>query len=136
MWTEKATTGVYGARDIKAAINSPDINRARVALIRLKWLMGARKYMKVSAIKTIFKKQKERIGTILDELDTELTKQPAAPGFTAWKKQGLKAYWDAYMNEKFRTAKSRGEGDMDTYLTMMNLKWVKVCLLLPFWERG
>jgi hypothetical protein len=137
MWADKTTTGVYGARDVKAAINSADINKARVALIRLKWLMGARKYMKVTAIKNIFKKQKERIGDILDDLDTALTTQPAAPGFTAWQKQGLKAYWDAYMNEKFKTAKSRVESDMDNYLILMNLKWgPKVCLLLVLWERG
>jgi hypothetical protein len=124
MFSDKTTTGAYGAKDIKGEINSRDIDRARAALVRLKWLMGVRMYMRHKNIKAIFKTQKERIGTVLDALDTSLESNPQ-PGLAAWKKQGLKAYWNSYMDEKFKTANTRCENDMTTYLTLMNTKWGK-----------
>jgi hypothetical protein len=111
MFSDKSTTGVYGARNIKAEINSRNIVNARAALIRLKWLMGARSYMRHPDIEKIFKTQKERIGTVLEALDTSLESNPL-PGLAVWKKQGLKAYWDSYTDEKFETATKRCENDM------------------------
>lgn len=40
-------------------------------------------------------------------------------------KQGLKALWDEYMEERFVTAKSRSEHDMHKYLRLIEGKWSK-----------
>jgi hypothetical protein len=154
MWTTKTTPGVYGdktRREVKGK-GKPDkistgmtdlivgtnagkgipqtrstVDSARQAYLKLKWLLAARLYVKNPEIKAIFKKQKERIGDVLDLLDTEMEKQPktknAGVVMGAWKKQGLKALWDEYMEEKFKTAKSRSEHDMDKYLRLMEGKW-------------
>ena len=55
---------------------APDVDKAREALMSLKYLMGARKYMRNPKIADIFKKQKNRIGEMLDKLDKELAKHP------------------------------------------------------------
>jgi hypothetical protein len=153
MWTTKTTPGVYGdktRREVKGK-GKPDkistgmtdlivgtnagkgipqtrstVDSARQAYLKLKWLLAARLYVKNPEIKAIFKKQKERIGDVLDLLDTEMEKQPKTKNgnkLGAWKKQGLKALWDQYMEEKFTTAKSRSKHDMDKYLRLLEGKW-------------
>ena len=105
----------------------PTIDSARQAYLKLKWLLAARLYVKNPEIKAIFKKQKERIGDVLDLLDTEMQNRPKTNNkgevMGAWEKQGLKALWDEYMEEKFATAKSRSEYDMDKYLRLIEGKW-------------
>ena len=69
----------------------PTIDSARQAYLKLKWLLVARLYVKNAEIKTIFKKQKERIGDLLDLLDTEMEEQPKIKNgnkLGAWKSRG------------------------------------------------
>ena len=99
-------------------------------LLDLKYLMGVRAYMRDSAIEAIFKKQKERIGDMLDVLDAEVVKHQRVNPKTdekygAWTPQKLKALWDEYMNERFRIAKARIEHDMDTFLALLEKEWTK-----------
>lgn len=118
--------GVKSGRGKNRKIAPPDINYARAALVKLKLILGARLYHKSPKIEAIFKKQKERIGDVLDALDTELERNPKEKGgvrFHAWKRQGLKAYWDQYMDEKFEIAKRRSERDMNMYLDMLKKYW-------------
>jgi hypothetical protein len=94
----------------KVPIKAANIDDARQAYLKLKFIYGARKYLQNNEIKAIFKKQVERMGTVLDLLDAEMENQPEETRTgpqDAWKKQGLKALWIEYMNEKFKTAKSR-----------------------------
>lgn len=105
----------------------PTVDSARQAYFKLKWILGARKYLKDPEIKAIFKKQKERIGDVLGALDIAMEKQPKTTTTGAvmepWKRQGLKALWDEYMDEKFAAAKKRSENDMDKYLRLLEGKW-------------
>ncbi|KAJ4344277.1 hypothetical protein N0V95_006191 [Ascochyta clinopodiicola] len=81
-------------------------------------------YLKDTEIKIIFKKQKERIGDVLDALDTAMEKQPKkTKNGNARRKQDLKAFWDEYMDEKFAVSKKRSENDMGKYLRLLEGKW-------------
>jgi hypothetical protein len=126
---EDKILGNRKGRKPKQTRTAPDVDKAREALMSLKYLMGARKYMRNPKIAIIFKKQKNRIGEMLDRLDKELAKHPRhdvskPQRFTAWKPQKLKAFWDEYMNEKFMTAHLRTHNEMDTYLAMFHREWV------------
>jgi hypothetical protein len=104
------------------------VDRAKKALLRLKALLGARKYMREKKISDILKKQKEEIGKMLDAIDTELPKNPRSPPrgaktFAPWIKQDLGKHWTDYMNERFEIAKKRTHNDMDTYLKLLDDTW-------------
>jgi hypothetical protein len=59
---EGKSTG-KGSKKLKAPA---EINDARIALNDLKYLMGARKYMRSPSVKVIFARQKRRIGIWFD----------------------------------------------------------------------
>jgi hypothetical protein len=103
-----------------------NINDAKIALLKLKWLMGARMYLRKAAVEAIFKKQVNRIGAVLAALDTEIENQvkkpKVGPAWAAWKKQGLKELWGEYMMEKFETAKSRCTHDMYVKLNQIQVQ--------------
>ncbi|KAJ4988691.1 glycosyl hydrolases family 18 protein [Stagonosporopsis vannaccii] len=105
----------------------PTVNSARQAYLKLKWILGARIYLKNAEIQAIFKKQKERIGDVLDALDTAMETQPkrtkTGDVMNAWKKQNLKVLWNEYMEEKFAAAKKRSENDTDKYVRLLEGKW-------------
>jgi hypothetical protein len=151
MWDSKTTNGIYGDttkynvikakltvgmsdlirghRELgkgKVPVKTANIDDARQAYLKLKFVYGARKYLQNNEIEAIFKKQVERMGTVLDLLDTEMENQPKETknGLQdAWKRQGLKALWIEYMNEKFKTAKSRSVNDMDKYIRLLENVW-------------
>ena len=154
MWTTKRTDTIYGDKTSKKICGKgkpdkistgmtdlivgtkkttkipqarPTVDSARQAYFKLKWILGARMYLNNADIKAIFKKQKERIGDVLDALDTAMETQPkkktTGEVMGAWKKQGLKALWDEYMEEQFAAAKKRSENDMDKYLRLLEGKW-------------
>lgn len=154
MWTTKRTDTIYGDKTSKKICGKgkpdkistgmtdlivgtkkttkipqarPTVDSARQAYFKLKWILGARMYLNNADIKAIFKKQKERIGDVLDALDTAMETQPkkktTGEVMGAWKKQGLKALWDEYMEEQLAAAKKRSENDMDKYLRLLEGKW-------------
>lgn len=99
-------------------------------MIKLKILMGVRKYMKAPDIKRFFKDQKERIGAALDAIDQELPSHPklnegvgTIKPNKAWVRQGLKADWDTYMNERFALGVKRISHDIDKYLPKLVAKY-------------
>lgn len=118
---------IVGTKATGKIQSRPTIDSARQAYFKLKWILGARLYLKNAEIKAIFKKQKERIGDVLDKLDTAMETKPKTNTkgvvMGAWKKQGLKALWDEYMDEKFATAKKRSENDMNKYIRLLEGKW-------------
>lgn len=121
MWKKKTTSGIYDDSDMKKL--SDDVNTAQVAVLKLKWLMGARRYMKDPKVKEILKKQKERIGERLGQLDKELQNHPK-PGFDAWQHKDLENLWDKYMDRNFDTAVSRTTFDMDKGIKYLQAKHV------------
>jgi hypothetical protein len=141
MWSAKTGTGIYGKTKIVGKIqgvmtgkgkkktrNAAEIDQAKLALLDLKYLMGARKYMRSAHIQKIFKKQVDRIGDMLDKLDNEMPKHPKKNTKTnkvygAWKPQGLKVFWLEYMAARFEMAKKRTNNDMDDYLALLKKEW-------------
>jgi hypothetical protein len=110
MWKRKSTSGIYGEKEMKKL--SDDVTTAQVAVLKLKWLIGARRYIKDPKVKEILKKQKERIGERLGQLDTKLQTHPK-PGRDAWQHKDLENLWDKYMDKNFDTAVSRTAFEMD-----------------------
>ena len=101
------------------------VDLAKVALIKLKSLLGARKYMRARKVSDIFKKQMESIGEMLDAIETELANNPrqGRKTYHPWVKQDLQKEWTIYMNERFQIAKTRTHNDMDTYLELFKETW-------------
>jgi hypothetical protein len=120
---EGKTTG----RDPNKIKQAAEIDKAKEALLDLKYLIGARKYMRNPAIAAIFKEQKVRMGNILGKLDTELPKHAREHNtfgtLDTWKPQQLKKFWDQYMDERFNIAVLRTNHDMDTYLALLRKEW-------------
>src|SRR5436305_14562367 len=92
-------------------------------LERLRLALGAQHYLTEPNVKSIFKAQKERMGAIIDKLDTAMTAHPrevvdAATGKTtryyAWTKQDLLTEWNAFMDAKWDNAVSKHKKVMDT----------------------
>ena len=164
MWAYKdgnLDTGVFDEKKITNEITGEpqgehklpkDANNAKLALQKLRSLMGARKYMRDENIAKIFGKQVSRIlhdsgtsetlannfasilqvnrmGNMLDKLDKALeqqTREGRGTGtYTPWKRQQLKAFWDEYMNERFLVAKTRTIRDMDKYIALLDTHWGK-----------
>jgi hypothetical protein len=88
--------------------------------MKLKWLMGARKYQKDPFISKLLGDQKKRIGKILGEIDSEFPNHEPS-----WKKQDLEKRWDEYMDKKFQDANDRTDGTMNKWLTKLEEKYVK-----------
>ncbi|KAF2706352.1 hypothetical protein K504DRAFT_536572 [Pleomassaria siparia CBS 279.74] len=118
----KMTDKIKGKQRVRQKKPAPKyINEAKEALAILRSLLGARIYMRNPKIAALFKKQKERIGDVLDKLDQEMAKHPGK--LSAWQPQDLKALWDEYMDERFDYANRRTNGDMDKYLKMLTQEW-------------
>lgn len=101
------------------------VESSKVALLKLKTLLGARKYMRTKKISDIFKIQMEEIGNMLDAIETELTNNPrqGRKTYAPWIRQDLQRHWIDYMNERFAIAKRRTHNDMDTYLKLYHETW-------------
>lgn len=102
------------------------IDKRDKILERLRLLIGARTYLLEPKIQKIFKAQKERMGKVIGELDTEMEKHayrkknPATGAVTAtfgkWEKQGLLKEWNAYMDTKWTDATAKFKKVMDKYI--------------------
>jgi len=164
MWSYKdgdLDTGVFDEKKITNEITGEpqgkyklpkDVNNAKLAMQKLRGLMGARKYMRDENIAKIFGKQVSRalrgsdisetlannsapilqvnrMGDMIDKLDKALEQQTrtgrGTGTYTPWKRQQLKAFWDEYMNERFLVAKTRTFRDMDNYIALLNTHWGK-----------
>ncbi|KAK3213654.1 hypothetical protein GRF29_28g548960 [Pseudopithomyces chartarum] len=81
------------------------VESSKVALLKLKTLLGARKYMRTKKISDIFKIQMEEIGNMLDSIETELTNNPrqGRKTYAPWIRQDLQRHWIDYMNERYIT---------------------------------
>lgn len=103
---------------------------AKIALLKLKSLLGARKYMRTKKIAAIFKKQVQEMGKMLATIDSELPNHPRKPIgikedkiIEKWVPQDLGKLWTEYMDERSEIAYKRTHGDMDTYLKLFDETW-------------
>ena len=111
---------------------------------RLRLLLGARTYLADPTVVDIFKKQKERMGDIIDRLDSEMetrartttvtTVNPngqtvaTTVSYTPWKKQNLLQEWNTYMDTKWADATAKHKKVMDKYTDALEDKY---CLTNP-----
>ena len=122
IWT-KATMDKY-VRD--------KTKRSKV-LERMRLLLGARTYLVDSRVKEIFKNQKERMGAMIDQLDTDMqthtrsttvtdpvTGTTTTETFRPWVKQNLLAEWNTYMDQKWMTATAKHTKVMDYFINALD----------------
>jgi hypothetical protein len=74
MWSNKSpkTNKFVYDDDVLRKLSNGTPKDARVLALKLKYVMGVRKYHKDPLIARILGDQKKRIGTILGQIDTEL----------------------------------------------------------------
>ena len=97
--------------------------KARVILQKMRSTMGSRIYQSHSTIQTTMKTQTERIGKVLDALDSTLLPANQRPGYLQWSKQNLESEWLSYMKGQYTTMQSKTIGLVDNYLPKMKDAW-------------
>jgi chitinase len=116
-------TGPWGEKkpwdDSKWATKMAKYTEAREIFHRLKATMGSRKYQDHSKIRGIMKKQTDRIGDVLDALDTTLLPANPRPGYRTWTKQNLKTYWHRFMKGKYLLMQARTNSLVNTWLPIL-----------------
>jgi hypothetical protein len=93
-----------------------DVDAPRKAVARVRSVIGAFRYLQETEIVNILKREKKRIGVVIEALDKELPKTPRKDGATTykpWGTLGLGAKWDTYMEGVYKTAKDKGTKFVD-----------------------
>lgn len=98
--------------------------KARTIFFRMRSTMGSRIYQSHSTISGTMKRQTDRIGKVLDALDTTLLPDHPRNGFKKWSKQNLKSEWLSYMRGQYTTMQSKTNGLVNDFLPMMKAAWV------------
>ncbi|KAJ3492293.1 hypothetical protein NLG97_g5433 [Lecanicillium saksenae] len=78
--------------------------------------MGSRLYQSHSTISKTMKTQAERIGTVLDALDSTLLPANGRAGYQKWSKQNLESEWLSYMKGQYTTIQSKTNGLVNNFL--------------------
>ncbi|KAJ6785998.1 hypothetical protein PWT90_07634 [Aphanocladium album] len=100
-----------------------DYAKSRIILQKLRSTMGSRIYQSDSTISQTMKTQTDRIGVVLDALDTTLLKANTPAGYTAWEKQDLKDEWHKYMKGQYTTMQSKTRGLVNDWLPKLKKAW-------------
>ncbi|OHF04585.1 hypothetical protein CORC01_00056 [Colletotrichum orchidophilum] len=98
---------------------------ARQILQKLRSTMGSRIYQNHLTIRTTMETQVDRIGNVLNALDTTLL--PAnrrAGGYQQWSQQNLQSEWLSYMKGQYTIMQSKTNGLITNFLPMMTATWV------------
>ncbi|RYP60671.1 hypothetical protein DL771_010425 [Monosporascus sp. 5C6A] len=101
-----------------------DYAKARVILQKMRSTMGSRIYQSHSTIRTTMKTQTERIGKVLDALDSTLLPANQRAGYQQWSKQNLESEWLSYMKGQYTTMQSKTNGLVNNFLPKMKAAWV------------
>lgn len=101
-----------------------DYAKARVILQKMRSTMGSRIYQSHSTIRTTMKTQTERIGKVLDALDSTLLPANQRVGYQQWSKQNLESEWLSYMKGQYTTVQSKTNGLVNNFLPKMKAAWV------------
>ncbi|OTB14128.1 glycoside hydrolase family 18 protein [Daldinia sp. EC12] len=88
-------------------------------------LIGLRMYHSDAHISDILKQQKDRVGNVLELLDTKILKaHPRHPApYKPWEKQGPRAEWDAFMRGKSTLAQTKAMGVLNEFLPRLQEQW-------------
>ncbi|KFY45856.1 hypothetical protein V494_00722 [Pseudogymnoascus sp. VKM F-4513 (FW-928)] len=101
-----------------------NIEGAEQIMKSMRAILGSRLYHNTPAVTTILKAQKERVGEVLRQLDTEvLPKNPRKQGWTPWAPLGLKEKWDAFMTAKMALVVSKSNMITSDVLPRMQALW-------------
>lgn len=98
--------------------------KARKILMKMRSTMGSRIYQSHLTISTTMKTQTDRIGKVLDALDSTLLPANQRAGYQQWSKQNLEAEWLKYMKGQYTTMQSRTNGLVNDFLPEMKKVWV------------
>ncbi|KAJ3489561.1 hypothetical protein NLG97_g5968 [Lecanicillium saksenae] len=101
-----------------------DYAKAKVILQKMRSTMGSRLYQSHSTISKTMKTQTERIGKVLDALDSTLLPANGRAGFQKWSKQNLESEWLGYMKGQYTTMQSKTNGLVNDFLPKMKAAWV------------
>lgn len=101
-----------------------DYAKARVILQKMRSTMGSRIYQSHSTIRTTMKTQTERIGKVLDALDSTLLPANQRAGYQQWSKQNLESEWLSYMKGQYTTMQSKTNGLVNNFLPKIKAAWV------------
>ncbi|KAF0317756.1 glycosyl hydrolases family 18 protein, partial [Colletotrichum asianum] len=96
---------------------------AKKIFSRLRSTMGSRLYQDHSTIRTTMKEQTDRIGKILDALDSTLLQANQRTGYLKWSKQNLKSERETYMKGQYTTMVFKTEGLVNDFLLKMKNLW-------------
>ncbi|KAF1922183.1 glycoside hydrolase family 18 protein, partial [Didymella exigua CBS 183.55] len=99
-------------------------SKARTIFSSLRATMGSRIYQSHQKIQGIMVAQTDRIGDVLDVLDTTLLPNHTPAGFRAWTRQDLKTYWHRFMKAKYTTMQARTNLLVNTWLPRMKAVYV------------
>ncbi|KAL5427576.1 hypothetical protein PMIN07_006035 [Paraphaeosphaeria minitans] len=104
-------------------------------LERMRLLLGARTYLTDPKVKAIFKKQKERMGAMIGQLDTDMQKHRrsttvtdpdtgavSTETFRPWVKQNLLREWNKFMDQKWASATAKHKKVMHYFIKELDHK--------------
>lgn len=100
-----------------------DYAKAREILQKLRSTMGSRIYQSHSTIRTTMKTQTDRIGKVLDALDSTLLPANRRAGYQQWSRQNLESEWLSYMKGQYTTMQSKTNGLVNNFLPKMKAAW-------------
>ncbi|CAI6336774.1 unnamed protein product [Periconia digitata] len=115
---------VWKQKDMVPWIASRD-RRGKV-LERMRLFLGVRKYLSEDEVRKIFKRQKEGMAAILDELDTSMSSHARVESgttFTPWRKQNFKDQWNSFMDDKWKKAVTKHANVMNHYESELRKAW-------------
>lgn len=81
--------------------------------------MGSRLYKSHLTIQATMKTQTQRIGEMLDTLDTTLLPANQRPEYQPWSKQYLKSEWLRFMNGQYTAMQSKTKGLVNQWVPKM-----------------
>ncbi|USP75705.1 hypothetical protein yc1106_02979 [Curvularia clavata] len=106
--------------------NVNEFDQARVAVRRMRFVVGIFIYMQDPTVADIFAKEKKRKGKIIGHIGKELPNTPKKVGkdsYTAWQPQDLEKRWDEYMDDVFDKAKSTAVESMNLNIKLIKDEW-------------
>ncbi|KAI0850294.1 carbohydrate-binding module family 18 [Daldinia vernicosa] len=91
----------------------------------MRYLIGSRMYHNDFYIREILRRQKDRVGNVLDLLDTQILQaNPRNPApYQPWQTLGLKAEWDTFMKGKFALVQTKTMKVINEFLPRLQEQW-------------
>ncbi|OTB02455.1 glycoside hydrolase family 18 protein [Hypoxylon sp. CI-4A] len=119
----KETQIINTSRWIKTKLNTRQ--GAGEMIKAMRYLIGSRMYHNDAAIRKILKDQRDRVGNVLDLLDTQILKEhPRKPApYKPWQSLELKAKWSSFMKGKFALVETKTMKVINEFLPLLQEQW-------------